>query len=1482
MPTEDELVAYLKQLGLDLHRTRQRLHAAEARAREPIAIVGMACRLPGGIRSAEDLWQLVDAGQDAIGPFPVDRGWDVARLSDHHTQSVREGGFLIDAAGFDAEFFGISPREAMAMDPQQRQLLEVAWEALEHGGINPVGLRGSSVGVFAAAYRLDFGLQRGRPPAEAEGHLLTGALPSVASGRIAYTLGLEGPAVTVDTACSSSLVAIHLAGQALRAGECDLALAGGATVLTTPDMFIEFSRQGGLAPDGRCKAFAATADGMGPGEGVGLVVLARLSYAQQHGYRVLAVIRGSAVNQDGASNGLTAPNGPAQERVVRRALTNAGLTPADIDAVEAHGTGTRLGDPIEARALIATYGRSRDDSDPLYIGSLKSNIGHAQAAAGVAGVIKTVMALRHGVLPKTLHVDKAATPHVDWSAGQVELLTRARPWPDTGRPRRAGISSFGISGTNAHLVLEQATTAESEAASGTSAPTDTTTDNRAPVLDIPTVPVPLSARTEAALRAHAARLRDHLAPHPDIHPADVAHTVAVSRADLRHRAVLIAADRQDLLAGLAALSRGEPSPNLVDGVAPTEQQGKTVFVFSGQGTQYPGMAAGLYRSSLVFASAFDEVCAVLAPHLDLPLADTVFARPGTPEAARLDQTAYTQPALFAVEVALFRLLESLGMSCDYVVGHSIGEITAAHVAGCLSLTDAAALVTTRGHLMQAMPSHGAMAAITATEAEVAESLAGVTDRVAIAAVNEPHTTVVSGEEDAVLTIVGHWRARGRRAKRLAVSGAFHSPLIDPILDDLRDAAWGLTVHPPRIPLVSTLTGQPVTVDHLRSGDYWADQARHPVRLHDAVNWLCDHHATAFIEVGPHPALTSHIERTLDAAAQDDHHDAPGQRVLVTGTLRRGHDDGRALLNVAARLHAHGHSPDWLTFLVGRTAHHVDLPTYPFQHQRFWLQPVPTSADLTDVGLATPGHPLLGAAVELPDGGLVLTGRLSLAAQPWLADHVVAGVPIVPATAFLDLALHAGGHVSMARVDELTFESPLILPEDVGIQLRITVEPPNDTGRRPLAIHSRPEAPDDHADRHWTRHVTGLLASQDPVNQADSGAADVWLPPGAEPQEISERYERLVERGFHYGPAFQGLRAVWRHGPDLYAEAQLPATEHDQARRFGIHPALLDAVLHAHALVNFPATDDDRVHIPFAIAGVSARAFGEPLLRARISPAGDDTVSIVLFDHHGGTVAMVDSMVFRPAPTARLSADGARGGSLLRLGWTRLAFADGSSPGTLAQVGTDVLVPTHDAEIPAQPDLAHLRNAIDNGGAAPDLVLHEVSSAGARTHPARETRTAAQEVLGVLRTWLSDCHFTDSRLVLLTRGAVAVDGAEDIADLPAAAAWGLARSAQAEHPDRVLLVDLDHDPKSAANLPDALATALADGEAQLALRRGTAYVPRLTKATTTLVPPADQPTWTLAVREAARGRVDSLEMAACPAVARPLAEGEVRVSVRAAG
>ncbi|OAA18258.1 polyketide synthase family protein [Frankia sp. EI5c] len=925
--TEERLRDYLRRATADLRQARRRIRELESRISEPIAIVGMGCRFPGDVGSPDDLWRLLDTERDAVTGLPADRGWDLERLYDSDpdhpgTTYAREGGFLADAGGFDAAFFGVGPREATASDPQHRQLLEVAWETVEHAGIAPGSLRGSRTGVFAGVVSQAYVPPPERVPAGFEGHLMTGNATSVASGRVAYHLGLEGPALTIDTACSSSLVAIHLAARALQRGECDLALAGGVTVMATPVLLVEFSRQRGLSADGRCRAFAAAADGTGFAEGVGLVLLERLSDARRAGRQVLAVLRGSAVNSDGASNGLTAPNGVSQERVIRQALADARLAPQQVDVVEAHGTGTRLGDPIEAQALLATYGQGRPAGAPLWLGSLKSNIGHTQAAAGIAGVIKLILALRHERLPRTLHVDEP-TPHVDWASGNVQLLTEAQPWPRGAHPRRGAVSSFGISGTNAHLVLEEP---PPPPPLDSGPPPDPDRTGRDGTGSAEVTPWVLSGRTEEALRAAAGRLRARLLERPDLDPAAVARVLAVGRSAQQRRAVILPTTAAKRLDALAALADGRPSGLVARG----GPGGRTAFVFTGQGSQRPGMGRQLHAGRPVFAAALDEVLGAFEPLLDRRLGDLLFAAPGSPEAALLDRTEYAQPALFALETALYRLVAETAGEPDLVAGHSVGGLAAAHAAGLFTLPDAAALVAARGRLMQAQPAGGAMVACEATADELAPLLADEQGRVSLAAVNGPRAVVVSGDGDAVARVAAAVAALGRRTRALRVSHAFHSAHMDGALDPYRRVVAGVRFQRPRLGIVSDLTGAAATFAELREPDYWVRQLRSPVRFADAVSALRAAGATTFVEIGPDAVLTPMVAECVPAAG-------PGESaaVVTVPALVRDRPEEQVLAAALGWLHVQGAAVRWDSWLGPATAPPPHLPTYPFEHRRYW-------------------------------------------------------------------------------------------------------------------------------------------------------------------------------------------------------------------------------------------------------------------------------------------------------------------------------------------------------------------------------------------------------------------------------------------------------------------------------------------------------------------------------------------------------------------
>jgi acyl transferase domain-containing protein/NADPH:quinone reductase-like Zn-dependent oxidoreductase/acyl carrier protein/NADP-dependent 3-hydroxy acid dehydrogenase YdfG len=1419
MVTEDWLSAQSRSTTTGAQGTRRQPLNGHERSAEPIAILGIGCRFPGGVNSPDDLWQLLSEERDATSQFPTDRGWNLDVLFGPDpdapgTTYVRAGAFVDNVSDFDPAFFGIGPREAQAMDPQQRLLLEVTWEALERARIDPSSLHGSDTGVFVGVGGQEYGPRIYEETEGFAGYLATGTTTCVASGRVAYTLGLQGPALTVDTGCSSSLVAVHLAVRSLRSGECDLAVAGGAAVVCSPSIYVGFGRQGALSPDGRSKPFAAAADGFGVAEGAGVLVLAKLSRARTLGYPVLALIRGSALGQDGASDALSAPSGPAQQRVIRQALVDADLAAGDVDVVEAHGTGTRIGDPIEAEALQATYGKAHSSARPLLVGSVKSNIGHTQYAAGVAGMIKAVQSIRHGVVPATLHLD-SPTPQVDWSPGTIEVIGSACPWPDqTDRPRRAGVSAFGISGTNAHMILEQAPPESATARSARKPP--------------PVMPWVLSAKSASALAEQAARLRRFIEQHSEMAPHDVAYSLVTTRALFDHRAVAVGAERDELLSGLAAIAACAPAPNVVTGKAAAT--GGTVFVFPGQGSQWTGMAVELLDSAPAFADQMRLCDVAFAEFVDWSLLEAVRGGVGSPS---LDRVDVVQPVLFAVMVSLAAQWRALGIHPDAVLGHSQGEIAAAYVAGALSLRDAAKVVALRSRAISAIAGTGGMVSIPRPVERVLALIEPWSQSISVAAQNGPSSTVVTGNTAALNELMAECERDDVPATRIPVDYASHSTQVERLRETLRESLSGLQPRTGDMAFISAVTGAGLDTSIL-DGDYWFANLRQPVLFEQAVRWAYEHGYRTFIESSPHPVLTVGIQELLEDHG-DDHN--------VVGTLRRNEGGMRRVLLSAAEAHVLGKTPNWPSMFDDTGACRIELPTYAFEQKRYWMDAAPGFVDANSLGVAAADHPLLGAVVAQAESDeIILTGRLSLVSHPWLADHKVHGMVLVPGAAMVEMALHAGDRAGCARLDQLVLHAPLIVDEHGRVAVQVVVGAWRESGERSVRIYSRIDR--DGVDRAWTRHAEGVLSPT--TGSTPNEEFEHWPPEGAELIDVSELYPTLAGRGYEYGPAFRGLRSVWRRGAEVFVDAALPESTKADASRFGLHPVLLDAILQGIAVGGILA-ESELTRLPFEWEGVSLHAVGATRLRARITLIGDDTVAVTLMDSCGALVGHIDSLALRGVSPSQLLMSTIADDVLYGLDWVALAPSNGRAGG----VATD--------------NVTILRCPIADSAAVAD-----------------GTRRTLAHVLDRVQNWLSsDCHDDDARLVVLTRGAIAVDSSEDVTDLGQAAVWGLLRTAQTENPGRILLADVD----DWARADIAVAETTSRDESQLALREGVCFAPRLVRTGAERIGGAElveAGTWRLATL--GNGTLDSrnVGLRPWPESKRPLESGEVRIGLRCSG
>jgi acyl transferase domain-containing protein/acyl carrier protein len=1452
-PDPNDRRALLKEALAAVEQMQAKLDAERRRASEPIAIVGMACRFPGGAVTPEAYWALLRDGVDAVGEVPETR-WDagtrarLARASDGKPL-VHYAGLLEGLDRFDPKFFGISPREATTMDPQQRLVLEVVWEALERAGQAPDRLAGSPTGVFIGITTGDYAdLVKAAGPAALDVYMATGNAHNAAAGRVSYVLGLNGPAMAVDTACSSSLVAVHLACQSLRTGESRLALAGGVNVILTPDPFVIFSRWGMMAPDGRCKTFDARADGFVRSEGCGIVALKRLSDAQADGDEILAVIRGSAVNQDGASSGLTVPNGLAQQAVIRQALQVAGVEPADVDYVEAHGTGTALGDPIELEALDAVLGASRPADRPLVVGSVKTNLGHLESASGVAGLMKVVLALQHGAIPPHLHFD-ALTPRVSLRGPAPVVPTSRMAWPAAGRPGLAGVSSFGFSGTNAHVVLE--------AAPARPAPGDRP--------DRPVHVLAISARSEPALHELARRYADRLgALTGDERLADVCFSAGVGRAHLPHRLAVVAAAAEEAIGALRA-ARAKPARRRTGDPA----RPKVAFLFSGQGSQYPGMGRQLYDTCVTFRQTLDRCAEALEGQLPRPLLEVLYPADGRP--SPLDQTAYTQPALFALEYALAETWRAWGVVPTAVLGHSVGEYVAACVAGVLRLEDALTLIAQRGRLMQALPAGGAMAAIFGDETTVAAAVRATAGRLAIAAVNAADNVVVSGDGHAVDAVIARLEAAGLKARRLPVSHAFHSPLMDPVLDEFTATVGQVERSAPRIGLVSNVTGRFASAQELASPTYWRRHLREPVLFAAGMQTLRAEGIDVFVEIGPSPALLG-----LGRRGEGD----AGSAWLPS--LRPGRGDWEQMLETLATLYGLGVSVDWAAFERPYERRRVALPLYPFQRERYWVEPR-AATEPRGAGRDPEGHPLLGAGVALAGvaGIRVWDQVVSLAALPFVADHRVEGRVILPATAYLEMMLSAGAETfgdGPLTLSEIHLEKPLFLDSDTIYRLQLTLERRSD-GVATVRIHGRDASPAaGGTPTGWVLHVTGTVARGPAVPVTDVVDVDAIRRRCAEAVSGEEFYARLAERGNEWGPAFRGVTRVWRRDGEALSEVGVPAGIASELSSYMIHPAVADAGGHVLAATIALQKSSGEKGGAFVGGGIERitlyrRPGTGPLLAhasMRPTPGGPSNVlsgDVTLRDDAGLVAELTGASLWyldaaAPAPTGD--------DWLCAVEWRptpRAAVPDKPSPrerwliladrqGVGEALGAALRADGHDTLVvvaAAQTivDRGHGRAGLRPGDAdglstvvnewllgsnGCERVVHlwsldAPSTADTTIDGLTATFPAGSASMLQLAQVLARGHRSPApRLWLVTRGAQPAGPDGDVSAVAQSTAWGLGRALAAEHAELWGgLIDLD----PGATVPECAEALLVDltrpdGEDQLAFRAGSRYAARLVR------------------------------------------------------
>jgi acyl transferase domain-containing protein/NAD(P)-dependent dehydrogenase (short-subunit alcohol dehydrogenase family)/aryl carrier-like protein len=1498
-PRQPDHAALLKRALAAIDQLEAKVAANERARTEPIAVVGMGCRFPQGANSPEAFWDLLRDGVDTVTEVPAHR-WDVDAVYDPDPDATgksytRWGAFIDNVDRFDAAFFGVSPREAVSMDPQQRILLEVTWEALEHAAIAPSSLAGSQTAVYVGITTHDYAMELAEAVGSRHGDAYSpsGTAHSVAAGRLSYVLGLHGPNVAIDTACSSSLVALHWAVQSLRRRECDTALAGGVNLTLTADGSVLTSRARMMSFDGHCKTFDASADGYVRGEGCGMLVLKRLADAQRDGDRVLAVVRGSALNQDGRSSGLTAPNGQAQEAVIKSALANAQLKPGDVSMIEAHGTGTPLGDPIEIKALNAVYG-NRTGGQKLKVGSVKTNIGHLEAAAGIAGVIKTVLALQHRTVPPHLHFQQP-NPLIDWAHIAIEVPTALAPW-DTpaGQPRRAGVSSFGFSGTNAHVLLEEA-------------PPIPSSPTLAPSTD-PQV-LMLSAQTPAALAEVAAQLAERLAqPDPPALP-EVAATLALGRSHLIERAAFVATDLADARARLSQLAAGDATGGIAVGRVAGSGTPEVVFMFSGQGTQYQGMARALYEAQPVFRTALDACARHLAGDLPRPLLDVVFG-----DAAALDDTAFTQPALFAVEFSLAALWRHWGLEPTTVMGHSVGEYVAACVAGVFTMPDALRLIAARARLMSRLPRDGGMAAAFADLSTVSEALRGHEAQVAVAATNGPQNTVISGRIDALEAVLARLGAAGVETQRLNVSHAFHSPLMTPMLEEFERMVAATPMARPRIGLVSNLTGRLADAE-LCEASYWRRHVREAVRFAESIATLQQDGHRVFVEVGPSPTLLGMAQRCTGAAD-----------CTWVGSLRKSQDDRLAMLDAAARLHVRGVALDWAAVLgEASRRRRVPLPRYPFQRERYWHV---LDGGLTRSSLAAlqHAHPLLRGTVPSPVP--IFQGNLGVGLQPWLRDHRIFGFTLFPGTGFLELAVTAArelGCGDAAAVQSLELREALALPDDAERQVQVVAMTQAD-GRHALQIHSRSLPADDTDASAWRLHASCFVgpAAVGPES-AEPAKLDLAMLRArvSDTVDVASYYERLRDQGAEYGAQFRALAEIRRTGTEVLARLQLPPEATSDAARMQLHPALLDACLQLVG-VGIDWQPDagvvgDDLCVPTGMAEYRLWRSGaaQGWCHVKVLSSGDDPdvyrADLLLCADDGSPIARLRGLELRRTTRAsleRLLGAGKMADWLFEPRWQPAPMADTAGPvprsegcwllaadgsgltRALAQqlraTGASVIEVRHGPETMLgesgwtldEADVEQWRSAIEtivqrNGRPLQGIVSLRALDVKADERDIVALEAAQRGLLGATLALAKAVAETEARFWFVTRGAQALGGA--VPDLAQAPAWGLAGVIASElTAQKLQRIDLDPEPRD--DEADLLIQSVVapDLEDRVALRAGQRQVARLVVGDSR--PRLPEAPLRLEITE--RGTLENLKL--LPVAREAPGAGQVEIRVHATG